>query len=99
MPAPTDSNGTNKRDLPPRSLDVLRQLATCVFMFTQDLGLASDSIVQALITRGFATKSIQAISSDGSILAEGQERDSATKTRQIIQITEAGRAFVNHLSN
>gem|GEM_PF-6699546 len=86
MPTPAASNTANKSELPPRSLEVLRDLATCDFILTQKLGLASDSICSALERRGLARRFIQDIPG------------SATP-RQIIKISAEGRAFVRNPSN
>ena len=72
----------SKCDLPPRSLEVLKDLARCEFIETHKLGIASDSICSALERRGLARRSIQHIASDGSVLTEGQESGRDTKTRQ-----------------
>jgi len=90
-------NSEANHDLPPPTLKVLIDLARYGFMLVQDLGLAGDSIVQALKRRGFATSSMRAIAPDGSLLPEGHKKDRSTRIRKILEITPAGIAFVNRL--
>jgi hypothetical protein len=90
------SSETN-HDLPLPTLKVLKDLSRYGFMLDQSLGLAGDSIVQALKRRGFVTTSLRAIAPDGSLLPEGHKKDRSTRIRKILEITPAGIAFVNSL--
>ena len=84
------------KDLGEPSLNALKSMLSSGFVETRYLGggtqgLGSDSICSALINRGFATKRIGVFSAAGALMPDGTVKEDGMTTRQILEITEAGR--------